>query len=71
MAYKIIYDNRVYLDLDEALEYYLKFSKKTEASFYDSFKNAIKAVKLNPYYQIRYGNIRCFPLKKFPFLIHF
>ena len=30
-----------------------------------------KAIQKNPFYQIRYDNIRCLPLKIFPAMIHF
>lgn len=26
---------------------------------------------MNPFYEIRYDNIRCLPLKTFPYTIHF
>jgi len=31
----------------------------------------MKSLAKNSFYQIRYDSIRCFPLKKYPYMIHF
>jgi hypothetical protein len=48
-----------------------KRQKGLGKKFYLDFKTCLKALEINPYYQIRYDSIRCFPSKKFPFMIHF
>jgi len=58
-------------DLLNAMEYYDAISKTISLNLYVDFKKAIKTLTLNPYLQIRYVTIRCFPLRKFPFMLHF
>lgn len=39
--------------------------------FIEEYEAYLKALQNNPFYQIRYGTIRCLPLKKFKYMIHF
>ena len=58
-------------DIQAAIDYYeeqqVGLGKKFESAVHRSM---IKLSK-HPFYQIRYDNIRCYPLKKYPFMIHF
>lgn len=58
-------------DLLNAMEYYDTISKSISLHLYVDFKNAIKSITLHPYLQIRYDVMRCIPLTKFPFMLHF
>lgn len=58
-------------DLQNAIDYYdeqkiglgLRFNKVIEKHFI--------AIIKKPHFQIRYQNVRCLPVKKFPYMIHF
>jgi len=39
----------------------------SENAFIRQYKN----LRQNPYFQVRYEDIRCLPLKKYPYMIHF
>ncbi len=39
--------------------------------FHDDVKVAFSAIKKNPFFQVRYDDVRCLPLKVFPAMIHF
>jgi hypothetical protein len=39
--------------------------------FYNVIFDSYKILKINPFYRIRYENVRCFPIKTFLFMIHF
>lgn len=42
-----------------------------EQSFLEEVEQAFLRVKANPYYELNYDEIRCYPLQNFPFAIHF
>lgn len=71
MVFKIIIDNRAFKDVDDAVEYYHKISPQLTKRFVSDIRKSIKALSKNPFFQIRYKDYRCLPLKNFPFMIHY
>ncbi len=71
MVFKVIIDNRAFKDIDEAVSYYQKISPQVTKRFVTDIRNATKALAKNPFFQIRYKDYRCLPLKKSPFMIHY
>jgi plasmid stabilization system protein ParE len=71
MPFKVLIEPRALADIQQAIDYYDSrqpgLGKKFEASVDKHFSSLSK----NPFFQIRYKGIRCLPIKKFPFLIHF
>lgn len=69
--YFLLVEDRVIADIQEAADYY----DKQRTGLGDVFEKAIDmellAISKNPFYQIRYDSIRCKPVRKFPYLIHF
>jgi len=39
--------------------------------FYKEVKEYVDSLKTNPFYAVKYDEIRCLPLKIFPYTIHF
>lgn len=71
MVFKVIIDNRAFKDIDETIAYYHKISPQVTKRFVSDIRKAIKELSKNPFFQIRYKDYRCLPLKKFPFMIHY
>lgn len=71
MAYNVVIEENALNDIQQAIDYYdeqlIGLGEKFENAIH---KNIIKLAK-NPFFEMRYDNIRCFPIKKFPFMIHF
>ena len=71
MAYTIDIDPRAIQDIQEAIAYYdeqqVGLGEKFEAVLNEHLLTLLK----NPYFRIRYDNIHCLPLKKFPYMVHF
>ena len=44
---------------------------RTWKIFLNSVNNSFSVLKDNPLYQIRYDDVRCLPIKKFPYMAHF
>ena len=58
-------------DIQKVIDYY----DEQEIGLGEKFEKAINrhflSIRKNPFFQVRYDSIRCLPIKKFPFMIHF
>lgn len=72
MSFKIIYASEVYEDLQNAIDFYNSRRKGLGTQFFETVRNKISQIKSNAYsFQVRYNSIRCIPLHKFPYTIHY
>lgn len=72
MSFKVIYAEEIYDDLQQAVDFYNSRKKGLGVRFYKSVKTQISQIKSNAYgFQVRYADIRCTPLKIFPYTIHY
>lgn len=71
MAYKIRYSDVAISNLDDAYEYYGQFSNSALKKFKANFKNSLKSLKSNPFFQIKYKAVRALPMKGAPYIILF
>lgn len=69
--YTIIADPTVKDDLKEAKEYLNAKRKDYGKKFLEQYRETLKSLQQNPYFQIRYKDIHCLPLKDFKYMIHF
>ena len=58
-------------DIEIAKFYYDEQLEGLGKRFTYQVKSSINKLSTHPYFQVRYKNIRCAPVSKFPFLIHF
>ncbi len=71
IRFEVKIDRRALDDVRDAIAYYDAVSAQVGDKFIEEFDNTVETLKLNPFFQVRYSNVRCLPLRKFPFLIHF
>lgn len=71
MAFEIVIIHKAHIDMLEGIEWYGKHSVGLGKRFYQAIQREYKTLRQNPYFQIRYEDVRCLPLKKFPYMIHF
>lgn len=71
MKFELVIDNRALSDIEDSMDYYMSVSHKVIQAFYKVLSNAFKELKSNPYFQVRYDDVRCLPLRKFPYMIHY
>ncbi|MEO1020993.1 MAG: hypothetical protein AAFW89_00500 [Bacteroidota bacterium] len=64
-------DKRAVQDIQEAINYYEDQEIGLGKEFEEYVNNTLNKLKLSPYYQIRYQDIRCLPLQKYPFMVHY
>ncbi len=68
MAYKVIASQKFQKELDKAVGYYYEHSKSVAAKFLATVHDVYNKISINPFYQVRYKNIRSIPVKGFPYL---
>lgn len=69
--YTVLVEDRASEEIQKGMEFYDEQVQGLGARFKDAVDKEFSALAQNPFYQIRYNDIRCKPVKKFPFLIHF
>ena len=71
MGYSIIIDPRAILEIQDAINYYDEQQSGLGQRFETELNKHILKLEKNPYFRIRYDNVRCLPVKKFPYLVHY
>lgn len=71
MAYCILTETDAILDIQEIIDYYDEQQTGLGEKFESTLNKHLLILQKNPFFQIRYDDVRCIPLKKFPFMVHF
>jgi len=71
MAFELLIDYRAQQDIEEAIDHYVSQSQKVASKLFDTINDAYDSLEMNPFFQIRYKDYRCLPLKGFPYMFHF
>lgn len=71
MGYKITISPLADLELAETYSYYAEISLEVLKTFDKEILASYEGLKMNPFFQERYKNVRGLPFKKFPFIIFF
>ena len=72
VKYKISVDSDALHDIQHATDWYNFKQQGLGSRFQKQVKKQINSLKSNPEtYVIRYSDVRCMLVKKFPFLVHF
>lgn len=71
MRYRIRIETDAQEDIQSAIDWYNQQKKGLGREFHTAIKDAFEKLKINPAFKIRYKNIHCLPVKKYPFMIHF
>jgi len=70
--FKVKIDSDALLDIQEATDWYNKQLAGLGSRFQKQVKQQINSLKVNAEnYSVRYNDVRCMTIKKFPFLVHF
>ncbi|MFZ4797460.1 MAG: type II toxin-antitoxin system RelE/ParE family toxin [Bacteroidia bacterium] len=71
MSFVVKIEKRAINDISNSIEYYNIQQKDLGNKFVKEVNKAINKISINPFYQIRYDDVRCILVNKFPFMIHF
>ena len=69
--YTITADPRVADDLIEARDFLNSRRKGYGKKFLNEYRSFLKSLQHNPFFEIRYKQVHCVPLKTFKYMIHF
>jgi len=72
MLFKVIYADEVFDDIQNAVDFYNSRKKGLGTRFFRTVKIQLSKIKTNAFgFQVRYSNVRCIPINKFPYTIHY
>jgi plasmid stabilization system protein ParE len=71
MEFKITISPLADVDVADAYQYYADVSLKVLKDFDIEIEASYKALEQNPFFKVRYKNVRGLPLKNFPFIIFY
>lgn len=70
--YKIEIAPQALSDIQQGTSWYNGQQPKLGSRYQNQVKVQINSLKHSPHkFRVRYGMVRCMPIKKFPFLVHF
>lgn len=71
-SYAIIFSLVTFDDVEKVVEYYEEKQTGLGKRFATQLQLTLNSIKSNPFFAtIRYDDIRCTSLKKFPYLVHY
>jgi plasmid stabilization system protein ParE len=71
MSFAIFIDPRALHDVQDAIDFYETQQIGLGRKFEKEFNTFLRILEDNPFFRKRYDNVRCLPLKKYPYMIHF
>lgn len=71
MHFTIRIEPEAKIDIQEGIDWYNKHEVGLGRKFHAAIKAHFEKLHTNPFFQVRYDDVRCLPLKKFPYMIHF
>lgn len=71
MAYTIFIEPEAIDDIQEGIDWYNEQQPGLGRKFHEEVKAAFERLQETPFFQVRYDNVRCLSLHKFPYMVHF
>jgi len=71
LSFEVIILPTALQDVQDAVDYYDEQSIGLGERFEAELNEFLITLDTNPFFQNRYDVVRCLPLKKFPFMVHF
>lgn len=71
MAYKILVSPRAQHEIENAIDYYALNSSKAPELFIKFLNGTYVTLETNPFFSIRYKNIRALKISRFPYTLYF
>lgn len=71
MSFTIFIDHRALQDIREAIDFYNDRMTGLGEQFEASLFKQLFLLENTPFLRIRYDEVRCLPLKKYPYMVHF
>ena len=71
LNYSLYFSEIAENDIEKALFYYRNINEFVVNHFKKQLNQVLEAISINPFYQIKYKNIRALPFKSMPYIVFF
>lgn len=71
MSYTVVLEPKAIQDIQEIIDHYEEEQPGLGEKFENALHQHLLTLQKSPFFQKRYENVRCLPLKKFPYMVHF
>ena len=71
MTFNLLVEPEALDDIQQAVDWYNMQKKGLGKRFFNVVRKSFKTLAKNPFFAVRYDNVRCLSVEKFPFLIHY
>jgi toxin ParE1/3/4 len=71
MKYSVVLDPRAIDDIQKAIDYYEGQRPGLGRKFEEKLHTTFSTLERNPNFQVRFDDVRCLPVPRYPFMIHF
>lgn len=71
MIYSVVLDPIALKDIQKGVDYYDDQQIGLGEKFEATVNKHMLSISKNPFFQSRYDNVHCLPLKKYPYMIHY
>ncbi len=71
MKYSLEIKKEAHQDIQPGINRYDSRQKGLGKRFHSAVKKGYEVIRSNPYFQVRYENVRCLSVKKFPYMLHY
>ncbi len=71
MHFKIKIEPEAKQDIQKAIKWYNKQEKGLGKKFHKKVVEYIDSLSKTPYFENKYNDVHCLPIKKYPFMIHY
>lgn len=71
MKYKVVIQPEVFDDIQEGIDWYNSRQNGLGKRFFSAVQQEFKTLRINPGFQVRYDEVKCLPVKKFPYMVHY
>jgi hypothetical protein len=70
--FTVLFSKQSIIDIEEAIVFYNEQQRGLGNTFHTDFEKTYKSIIINPYFaSVKYDNVRCATLNKFPFSVHY
>jgi mRNA-degrading endonuclease RelE of RelBE toxin-antitoxin system len=71
LNYSLYFSEIAENDIEKALYFYENINESVVNHFKKQLNQVLEAISINPFYQIKYKNIRALPFKSMPYIVLF
>ncbi len=69
--FEIILEPDALIDIQDAIDYYENEQSGLGIKFEQALNKLFLSLEKSPFYAVRYDEVLCLPMKKFPYMIHY